>query len=296
MSKPALSLAAMPGKRLAALDLVREIERRGFTGIYCPSFGDGIALCEAIALVTREIQFGTSIANIYTRHPQDFAQTASFLHELSGGRFRFGIGVSHGPVNERLGVKTGKPLSDVRRFVAEMRRAAERTGALPPIVLAALRRKMAELAAEIAEGAVWANAALSHVTRSLAGLARPDFFVGNMVPTCVTDDPAEGMALMRRVLGGYIQLPNYRQYWIEAGYEDEMRAIEKAIAAGERDRLPGLMSERWLRDCTIFGTAREIRDGVEAWRAAGVTTPILVPSSPRGGQLKAVEELFAVYA
>ena len=55
------------------------------------------------------------------------------------------------------------------------------------------------------------------------------------------------------------------------------------------------MSDRWLRDVTLFGTAAEVREGVEAWRGAGVQTPILVPSSTRGGQMKAFEELFAAF-
>ena len=41
-----------------------------------------------------------------------------------------------------------------------------------------------------------------------------------------------------------------------------MEAIEKAIAAGERDKVPTLMSDRWLADCTLFGSATEVRDGV----------------------------------
>ena len=167
MQKPALSLAAMPGRRRATVDVAVEAERRGFSGIYCPSFGDGLALCEAIALATTSIEFGTSIANIYTRHPSDFAQTAAFLHEIGGGRFRFGVGVSHGPVNARLGLKAGRPLADMRRFVADLRDVGTRFGELPPIVLAALRDKMAGLAAEVAQGAVWANAARSHMEASL---------------------------------------------------------------------------------------------------------------------------------
>src|SRR5438874_12371265 len=99
---PALSLAAVPGRRAKTLELAREIEARGFTGIYCPSLGDGLGLCEALALTTKSIRFGTSIANIYARHPYDYAATAAFIHEVSGGRFRFGAGVSHGPTNERL--------------------------------------------------------------------------------------------------------------------------------------------------------------------------------------------------
>ncbi len=39
-----------------------------------------------------------------------------------------------------------------------------------------------------------------------------------------------------------------------------------------------------------------VRDGVMAWREAGITTPILVPSSAYGNQLKAVEEIFAAFS
>src|ERR671922_311188 len=106
------------------LSMMARVEREGFTGIYCPSPGDGLALCEALALVTREIPLGTSIAHIYTRHAFEYAQTAAVIHELSGGRFRFGIGVSHGPVHRRLGLTAGKPLDDVRKFVAEVKAAA----------------------------------------------------------------------------------------------------------------------------------------------------------------------------
>src|SRR5512145_863864 len=101
---PALALAAVPGRRRATLELAREIERRGFSGIYCASFGDGMALCEALALSTERIRFGTAIANLYTRNAADYAQHASFIHELSGGRFHFGVGVSHAAVNRRFGV------------------------------------------------------------------------------------------------------------------------------------------------------------------------------------------------
>ena len=299
MTKPALSFAAVPGRRRATIDLAQEIERRGFSGLYCPSFGDGLALCEALALSTHTIEFGTSIANIYTRHAFDFAQTAAFIHEISGGRFRFGVGVSHAPMNAWLGVQTGRPLADMRRFVGDLRAGAERTGELPPVVLAALRRRMVALAGELGDGAVWANAARSHMHASLQALPataqRDTFFVGNMVPTCVCDDRAAGAAVMRRVLRGYVQLPNYQQYWIEAGYADEMHAIQKALAERRTDDILPLMSDRWLNDVTLFGPPARIRDGVEAWRAAGVKTPILVPSSTRGGQLEALREIFAVF-
>ncbi len=75
-----------------------------------------------------------------------------------------------------------------------------------------------------------------------------------------------------------------------------MAAIESALAAGRRDDVPGLMSDRWLADATLFGGAAAVRDGVAAWRESGITTPILVPSSTEGNQLKAIEEIFAAFA
>jgi len=292
----------MAGRRQATLEVARDIERRGFSGIYCASFGDGMGLCEALALVTKEITFGTSIVNIYTRHPADYALTATLIHELSGGRFRFGIGVSHDVMNDRLGLKTGKPLADMRRFVEQLRAGAQRWGDLPPVVLAALRRKMVELAGEIGDGAVWANAARSHLRQSIAFLpeaarrAESPFFLGNMIPTCIADDRQAAAAVMRKTLSMYVMLPNYQQYWIEAGYAEEMHAIQRAVAAREMDKIPSLMSDRWLADCTLFGSVAEVRDGLEAWYDAGLRTPILVPSSTRGGQMQALEELFAAFS
>jgi alkanesulfonate monooxygenase SsuD/methylene tetrahydromethanopterin reductase-like flavin-dependent oxidoreductase (luciferase family) len=297
---PAVSLAAVPGRRKTTLELAREIETRGFAGIYCPSMGDGLGLCEALALVTERIPFGTAIANIYTRHVSDFAGTAALVQELSGGRFLFGVGLSHQPVHKRLGVRAGKPLADARAFVDEIGKVP-RVGDLPPLVLAGLRKRMVALAGEIADGVVFANAARSHMGTSLEVIPRdrlddPAFFVGNMIPTCISEDRAAAAAVNRRTLTGYAMLPNYRNYWKEAGYVEEMEAIEKALEAREVERVPELLSDRWLADTTLFGSVREVREGAEAWVDAGVGTPILVPSSAVGNQLVAFKELFDAYS
>lgn len=296
---PALSLAAVPGRRKATLELAKEIERRGFTGIFCPSLGDGLALCEALALVTDEIVFGTSIAPIYYRQVVDFAQTASFIHEVSGGRFRFGIGVSHEPALNSRGISAGKPLTDTRNFITELK-AVPRAGELPPIVLATLRKKMIALSEEIGDGMVFANGARSHMKESLSVLSdekrlNASFFIGDMIPTCIDADVEAAKAVNRRTLTGYAMLPNYRNYWKEAGYVEEMEAIEEAIEQGDREKVAAFLTDKWLADTTLFGTPAMVREGLEAWFDAGVSTPILVPSSANGGQMKAFEELFGIF-
>ena len=73
-----------------------------------------------------------------------------------------------------------------------------------------------------------------------------------------------------------------------------MTAIETAIAGGRQKT-----SHRYERPLARRAT-RSGRPGrcATGWRLAeaGVSTPILVPSSATGNQLKAVEEIFAAFA
>jgi len=281
------------------MEIARDIERRGFAGVYTPSMYGNMSQCEAMAWNTERIPFGTAIAPIYARTVLDFAQSAAFMHEVSGGRFRLGIGVAHAPGHQRMGVTVGKPLGDTRAFVERLR-AVEGVGEFPPIIIAALRRKMVALAGEISQGVVFANAARSHMPVSLAALPEdkrtdPTFFIGNMLPTCISDDLEAARAVCRKNLIHYAFLPNYRNYWKEAGYSDEMTAIETAIAEGRREDVPRYLTDRWVADVSLFGPASRVREGVEAWQDAGAHTPVIVPSSTSGGQLKALEEIFATF-
>ncbi len=296
---PALCLIAVPGRRRLTIDLCRDAEKRGYAGIYVPSPFGNMSMCEALAWQTDKVVFGTAIAPIYQRTIVDFAQSAAMMHEVSGGRFRMGIGIAHGPSYVRMGVTPGKPLADTRAFIEKFR-AETAFGPLPPIIVAALRRRMVALAGELAEGVVFANASLSHMAQSLDALpaarrSDPGFFIGNMIPTCISDDVEAAKAVNRRTLTSYAFLPNYRNYWKEAGYVEEMEAVEKAIAEGRRDDVPKFLTDRWLADNTLFGPAAKVREGIAAWRAAGVRTPIVVPSSANGNQLKAIEEVFATF-
>jgi alkanesulfonate monooxygenase SsuD/methylene tetrahydromethanopterin reductase-like flavin-dependent oxidoreductase (luciferase family) len=198
-----------------------------------------------------------------------------------------------------MGVTPGKPLADTRAFI-EKYRAQDSFGPLPPVIVAALRKKMVALSGELAQGVIFANASLSHMAQSLAALPPakrndPGFFIGNMIPTCISDDVDAARAVNRRTLSNYVLLPNYRNYWKEAGYIEEMDAIEKALAEGRREDVPKYLTDKWLLDNTLFGPAAKVREGVAAWRAAGVHTPILVPSSAAGNQLKAIDEVFAAF-
>ena len=301
-SLPAISIVATPTKRNAILQLAQEAESRGFAGLACPSLGATLGLCTSLAHATNTIRFWTSIQPVYYNHPVEMSNTAAHIHEISGGRFGIGLGVSHAPVVQRLGVATGKPLTDMSNYVASMRANSRFSGELPPIYLAALRDKMLALSVDVAEGAIWANASLSDISRQVDLVPpnrRANFFMANMIPTVISDDEDAAMAIHRKTLTGYMSLPNYRNYWRQAGYAEEMDAAEVILETLPKEEhaqaLQTAMSDRWLRDCTASGSATSVRDQLSAWTDKGIL-PIAVMSSTSGGQAKAIAELFNAYS
>ena len=296
---PALNLIAEPGRRRETLDIAREIERRGFAQIQVSSSYANMAQCAGLTFATERVGFATAIAPIYAQTVEEFAHGAAYIHEVSGGRFQFGIGVAHGPSHVRMGVTPGKPLADIRAFVGKFR-SYDGVGGLPPVVLAALRKRMVALAGEIADGVVFANGSRSHMAASLAMLpaekrSGPNFFIGNRIRTCVCDDLAEAKAVLRRAMSHYTLLPYYRNYWKEAGYLEEMSAIEGAIAEGREADIPKHLTDRWLADVTLFGSAAKVRDELEEWRAAGIRTPVVVPLSADGNQMTALRQVLDAF-
>ncbi|MCX6532150.1 MAG: LLM class flavin-dependent oxidoreductase, partial [Actinomycetota bacterium] len=299
--RPAISMVATAKRRTTVLDLACQAETLGFAGIACPSLGAAMAFCVSLAHVTKTIKFWTSIQPIYYSHAIEMANTAAHIHEVSNSRFGLGLGVSHGPVINRLGATTATPLADIKTYVETMRAQERFSGELPPIYLAALRNKMLDLATEVSQGAIWANAALSNISAQLSRITAPnraEKFFANMVPTVISDDLAAAHEIHRKTLVGYVSLPNYRNYWRSCGYGEQIDAFEKILQSPNKEtrsaEIISAMDTQWLNDCTISGDSDTVREALWTWSQAGVL-PIAVMSSTSGGQAKAIGELFAAY-
>jgi alkanesulfonate monooxygenase SsuD/methylene tetrahydromethanopterin reductase-like flavin-dependent oxidoreductase (luciferase family) len=219
------------------------------------------------------------------RNPYELAQAAGYLHELSGGRFTLGLGVSHQPFNDALGVTPGKPVPDMRKFVRRLGAAGPEHGGLPPVYLAALRPRMMALAASVADGVLIANLPLSRAREATAPIPEArraaGFWVGNIVPVCVSDDRATALAALRQREMVYVTLPYYMNFWRENGYQDEVDRLERTYKEGGPEAAAAAMDERWLADVAIFGNRRQVRERIEEWQAAGVS-PVIGPVSTTG--------------
>src|SRR5215217_4060410 len=277
VEKPYLFANDLPGRRADVVALAQEAEARDLPGLFSESPGDNLALSLAMLDRTKRIAVGTGIAGIYLRHPHTMATGASLIEELHPGRFLLGLGTSHIPFHEEMEVRYGKPLDDMRRYVQNIRSVTE--GApCPPIMVAALRKRMSALAGEIGDGVMWANAALSHLPFSLAQIPparRSSMLLSNSAPACVSEDRKAALASVRRYLMFYLKLPNYQNYFVEAGYEEEVAATRSAIDRGDDEAVMAAIPEGMASDVALFGTKAEVLEGAEAWEEAGITHLVL---------------------
>src|SRR4051812_34589113 len=162
-----LALAVVPGAGWRAAEIravAAEAEAAGFAAILSAEVNnDVMATAQLMGAATERIRVGTWIANIYLRHAYTCAQGAALIAEATGGRFVLGLGVSHQPINQALGIAMPDPLAPLRRYVAEGRqwlRGEEPASHLPqrpapvpvPLYVAAMTSPEVELAGELADG------------------------------------------------------------------------------------------------------------------------------------------------
>ncbi len=301
MARTALFLN--PGARFPdSLEIARRADSLGYESLWV-TYGLGRAallVLSAYAQVAPRVGLGTGVIPIYPRHPVLLAQEAMTLSDLTGGRLRLGIGVSHRPTMEAgLGLDMGRPLDVMREYVSVLRAAlagkVEHHGPryrvrwqtalpalppAPPILLAALGPKMLELAGEIADGVVlWLCApayirdtAVPAITRGRQRAGKPldGFEIVAAVPAALTVDRAAGAALFKAELVRYLALPFYRAMLEKSGFAADLAAFDRSTRSdGVSDRLATALGG--------IGDFRTLSAFVAAHREAGVTLPAVRP-------------------
>ncbi len=144
---------------------VRSVADLGYRSLWVPETvgREPFTLLAAVSGDAGDMWLGTSIASIWARDALATRMAAMTLHELTGGRFMLGLGVSHPHLAQKLrGHTYDKPLTRMRQYLDDYRRLPYRGPVLgdagggatePPILLAALRERMLALAATETAGA-----------------------------------------------------------------------------------------------------------------------------------------------
>jgi probable F420-dependent oxidoreductase len=236
------------------------------------------------------MRLGTGIVGVFTRGRALLAQHAAALADASGGRFVLGLGSSSDVIVERWnGIPFARPLTRVRETVEALRpvlrgergpggfRLEAHPAAPVPIYVAALRSRMLRLAGEVADGTFVNFLPLSAAARVVATIGAPE---GHDVVCrffCLPVPEEEGVAKARHLLAAYATVPVYEAFYRWLGWGEAIDPMVAAWRAGDRRRALELVPDALVKDVFVFGDADAMRERLEAFAAAGITTLCLDP-------------------
>jgi probable F420-dependent oxidoreductase len=314
----------VPPDAAATLRMAEWAEGEGFDGLWFADTGeiDALTLAAAVTQRVRRARIGIAVVPVYTRTPVVLASSAATLAHLAPGRIVIGLGASsHAMIEGWHGLKLEKPLTRVKetalalrqalsgqatQFQGETLRSAGFKLANPPvppvpIMLAALRGKMLEMAAAVGDGVIvnlFPAPALPRIMQHIragAAQAGKDAAALEIVcrhQICVTDDPARARDTFRKRFGPYFATPVYNRFLAWCGHEDAAREIEAGFKAKDRARTGAAFSDALIDQIAVIGTAEQCRERIRALVQGGITTPVVSCFSPDPKEFLATHEAF----
>ena len=264
---------------------VRRVATLGYSTLWVPETvgREPFTLLGMLAADARDtgIGLGTSIVGIWGHDPQTTRMAAATLAEATDGRFTLGLGVSHPHLATKLrGHTYDRPLVRMREYLAAYRGAVMRGEAVagsddPPVLLAALRDRMAVLAATEADGvfpylvsAERVAAMRDVIDQAAASAGRPRPILAVTLPVALAGAVPDPRAAARAYLTPYLRTPNYHASWAHQGFVDEDWTA------------PG--SDRLVEAMVACGAEAQVRARVDAMLAAGANHVAIIPLDPDG--------------
>ncbi len=288
-------------------------EDLGYTSLWIAEVSgpDALVTLGALAVNTSKAELATGVIPIQIRTPGVMAMGFLTVNELSGGRAIAGLGVSSPVIVERWhGASYRKPIVAMRecvtimrqlftegrsKFEGEVYKSDFRLGLRssqkrpPKIYLAALNSPMLRLAGEVADGvlmnysppeAMPAMIKEIHAGAKEAGRDPAEVDVGIYVRMCITEEEDKAIDAFRRELSSYAFVDSYNKMFARYGLAAEFAEVRRLWKEGKREEAPNAISEASTRKIAVFGPPRAGRDFIAAFRAVGVTHPVVFPIGP----------------
>ena len=295
----------------AALATARWAEELGYRSLWTAETTgpEAFATLAAAGAAAPSLGLGTGVLALQLRTPMLAAMGAATLQALHPERdVLLGVGISSPVVTEAWhGAPYGtRPLGQVREYLTLVRqllggeavtfegdhygcrraRLGIRLGERRPrLVLGALNARMLALAGELADGVLLNYLPASAVPWCIEQVRAGEAAAGRAEGTCTVYayvhagvcDRADGLELARRDLFSYAVVDAYAAAFARAGFADEVEQIRARHA--ERDRAGALaaVSDAMVDAIDVMGDAAHVRATVEAYVAAGVDVPVLMP-------------------
>ena len=248
----------------------RRFEELGYHELWLPeAFGrETLSTCGYLLACTSHLNVSSGIATVYGRDADAAAQAANGLAELSGGRFRLGLGVSHPVLVEPRGHTWIKPVPKMRGFLERLHEApieSPLAAEKPKVIVAGHGKGLMRVARDLGDGSLLFLQPIDAV-KTAREMLGPDKEI-HVTVRCVLDaNPDSARDLARRASAFYISLPAYQARWTELGFEPA------DWETGGSDRL--------IDAITVWGDAAMLKDKLDKFFDAGATHVVLYPANP----------------
>lgn len=326
-----LGMALVPQRGISMPDYIamaQLAEQQGYDVLWGAE-SNGYELFSFLSVLlshTQRIKVAPGIASMFTRTPALMAMSAATWHLIAPGRSLLGLGVSTRIiVGNWHGLTWDQPLGRTAEYVDMLRRALRgerlvhqgqfyasqqfRLGVEPPgevpIYLAAVNAKMLRLAGAIADGVLLTWVPLDAVKQVVAeiragaeaaGRNPEDVDIAMYLRTCVTDDRAAAVQWLRRDITGYAVADVYSRVFRRFGFQAEVTAMQEAWRRGDRALAMAQIADPMVDALGVIGTAVACREKVEAFAAAGVDEPIILPFTPQEDAFPAYRRTIAAFS
>lgn len=288
-------------------DLEAETLRAEAAGIECvwapELFRSAVTQAAYLAAKTERIDVATGIAWAFTRSPFIQAISALDIDEMSGGRFRLGMGAGVKRLNETWhNAAYGRPAPHLReaieatRLIMRQAHAGEpiryrgeyydidvkgwvrphppaREGV--PIYTAAVQAGMARMAGDVADGLI------GHPIQSLrwieevvvdafetglrrSGRNRAEFDYLPTVCCAIDEDEGRALEMARRTISFYATVRTYMPVWEMHGFGENAVAAGEAFRRGDLAGVPAAISDEMVETYCAAGPLDKVRARVEA--------------------------------
>jgi hypothetical protein len=112
------------------------------------------------------------------------------------------------------------------------------------------------------------------VRQALPALARDCELIARIF-VCPTTDTETARVIARRALTGYLTVPAYFAFHDWLGRREVLQPMMDAWTSGDRRGAGALIPDDVVDDLVIHGDFETCRDRVDAYRRAGLDTPVI---------------------
>ena len=298
----AIGLLGYPGLHELA-GLARSAERQGFSAAFMAETQlrrDAVSPLAAMLMATTRLVVGSAAVNVFTRGAALLAVTWATLAEAAPGRTLLGLGVGSASTLAQQGFEVSTPIGRLREYTEAIRllwtgdlvtyqgksvtlRAAQLDvcpDPVPRIFHCVGGPQALRSAARLADGIILdiflppseAARMIRHVHDGAGGRFAGE--IGACLMVSIADDWRTAADRIRPTLARYMS--RFPELTREMGNDDELVArITNTVVRGGPAAAASLLTDDLVDAVAVCGTAERCRQRIAAYRATGVTLPVL---------------------